>query len=67
MATNIDAPPVADEQEALSLMFHHLYLAAAYFEAAPSNIDKCKPQTFSAPAIWAWLDAMDKLYPDEAE
>jgi hypothetical protein len=63
---NIDAPPVADEAEALSLMLHHLKLAAAYFEATPEDLSAhLTGDHFSAPAIGAWLVAMEALYPKD--
>ena len=61
---NIEAPPVADENEAALLMFHHLRLAAAYFEAAPKDITVDSIH-FSLPAIVAWISAMEALYPDD--
>ena len=63
MAINVDAQPVKVELEALFLMFHHLKLAATYFEATPINFDL--PNTFSQPAMRAWLDGMEKLYPED--
>jgi hypothetical protein len=60
MAINIDVPPVDDEQEALALMFHHLKLAAAYFEATPNTFDI--PEHFSAAPMRAWAEAMEALY-----
>lgn len=62
----VDAPPVADETEALFLMLYHLRMAATYFEAAPEK----HPNTFahdefSKSAIEAWLTAMEGLYPDD--
>ena len=59
---NIHAPAVT-EQEALAFMFHHLSLAATYFEATPTNIRT--PDCFSAPAMRVWLEAMEGLYPSE--
>lgn len=63
MAINVDVPPVEDEQAALVLMFHHLQLAATYFEATPTEI--VVPDTFSRSAITAWLGAMEALYPED--
>ena len=67
MSINIDAPSVANEDEALLLMMHHLKIAAMYFEATPSSIsvmDVTKGE-FSQPAIIKWLSEMEKLYPEE--
>ena len=61
---NIDAPSVADEDEAVVLMLHHLRLAAAYFEATPKAIT-LDFEDFSQPAIVAWIAAMEALYPDD--
>ena len=66
MAINVDVPPVSDEQAALALMFHHLRLAAAYFEATPSKIADV-PEGFSAPAMFAWIEAMEDQDPQEDE
>jgi len=63
MTINVDVCPVEDEQEALFLMLHHLKLAATYFEATPTTFDI--PDTFSKPAMRAWLDGMEKLYPED--
>jgi hypothetical protein len=66
MAINVDVPPVDDEQAALTLMVHHLQLAAAYFEATPSEIlTEDVPDTFSKTAIIWWLQGMEALYPEE--
>jgi len=66
MGLTVDVPPVDDEEAALTLMFHHLQLAAAYFEATPSPIElEDIPATFSAAPIWAWLLAMGALYPED--
>ncbi len=66
MSINIDAPPVDNEQAALALMFHHLQLAAAYFEATPSEItNEMVPEGHSRSAQFAWLAAMEALYPEE--
>lgn len=62
MAIGIDITGVEDEQEALALMFHHLKLAAAYFEASPTTFDI--PEHFSAAPMRAWADAMEALYPE---
>lgn len=62
MAINIDVPPVADEETALCLMFHHLQLAAAYFEATPATFEI--PEHFSASAMRAWAGVMERLYPE---
>ena len=66
MTINVDITPVDDEQEALRLMLHHLKLAAAYFEATPTTWSFDKDH-FSAPAIAAWGNAMEALYPPEDE
>jgi hypothetical protein len=58
----VDVPPVT-EQEAVAFMFHHLKLAAAYFEATPTEIRT--PDHFSASAMRMWLEAMESLYPEE--
>lgn len=65
MVINIDIDPVEDEQEALTLMIHHLKLASKYFEATPQviTVDQISDH-FSYPAIAAWLREMDALYPD---
>jgi hypothetical protein len=60
MAIYVDAPLVKNEQEALFLMFHHLELAAAYFEAAPAAVQVA--DVFSHAAICPWLQEMDSLY-----
>lgn len=64
MSINVDMPPVVDEQHALRLMFHHLELAASYFEATPKVIS-IVPDVFSVTAMKAWLEAMEALYPVE--
>tara|TARA_Y100001963_G_scaffold13086_1_gene16352 strand:- start:417 stop:620 length:204 start_codon:yes stop_codon:yes gene_type:complete len=64
MAINVDMPAVTDERDALRLMFHHLELAASYFEATPKVISAV-PNGFSAAAMTAWISAMDALYPEE--
>ena len=63
---NVCVAPVADEDEALFLMLHHLQLAAAYFEATPLEITPADiGDHFYAPAIKAWLTVMTDLYPEE--
>jgi len=62
MAIGIDITGVDDEQEALTFMFHHLKLAAAYFEATPKTFDI--PEHFSAAPMRAWAEAMEALYPE---
>lgn len=65
MTIYIDITPVEDEQEALTLMLHHLKLAAAYFEATPTDITReMVGYTYSAPAIMLWLQGMEALYPE---
>lgn len=59
---NIDLYPLEDAEEAAALMFHHLKIAAAYFEAMPLNVRT--PEHFSKPAMIAWLEAMEALYPE---
>ena len=63
---NIDSPTVENEIEALFLMTYHLRMAAAYFEATPTD----RPHAFahgefSKPAIEAWLAQMEALYPED--
>lgn len=65
MSIGVDAPAVANEQEGLFLMLHHLKLAAAYFETSPIPIPPEMDYGFSAPAITAWLSAMEALYPED--
>ena len=66
MTINIDISPVEHEQEAFTLMLHHLKLAASYFEATPSPIESGEwLSTFSAPAILVWIQAMEGLYPKD--
>jgi hypothetical protein len=66
MSINVNVPPVEDEQAALTLMFYHLALAAAYFEATPRDIKyEDVPDTFSRNVMWGWLGAMDALYPGD--
>lgn len=62
MAINIDGLPVENEQEAMTLMFHHLALAAQYFEATPLVFKY--PETHSQSAMKAWVRAMNELYPE---
>ena len=62
MTIGIDVPPVDNEQEALALMFYHLKMAAAYFEASPTEIET--PDTHSKYAIQAWLMQMEAMYDD---
>ena len=66
MTINVCAPPVENEQEALTLMFYHLQLAAMYFEATPVKIRYTDiPDTFSRVPMWQWLQGMNSLYPEE--
>lgn len=53
-------PPVNDEAEAETLMFHHLALAAQYFEMTGAS--HTIPSTFSSPAMKVWIAAMEALY-----
>ena len=63
---HVDLPSVEDEQEALSLMIYHLKMAAGYFEASPTEIPVgAVSDTFSFPAIAAWIKEMEGLYPDD--
>lgn len=65
---NIDAPPVKNQQEALTLMLHHLGLAARYFEATPEDDALCKAAIIATlddhgkEAALAWFDEMDAAY-----
>jgi len=59
---NVDVAGVMDESEAQILMFHHLALAASYFEAAGTNIPKKIPSDFSQVAMKAWLLEMEGIY-----
>lgn len=61
--TLLDMVPVTDEQEAEALMFYHMKLAARLFEATGLS-HKIPEDEFSHPAISAWLNAMDELYPE---
>lgn len=63
---HLDAHPVENEAEALTLMLHHLRLAEMYFEATPDKVpNDIAADAFSKPAIDAWLAAMESLYPDD--
>lgn len=54
---------VADEQEALFLMLHHLRLAATYFELVPEVVPPdFAGETHDALAINAWFSAMEAIY-----
>lgn len=65
MGINVDAPPADDAQQAEFLMLHHLRLAAMYFEATDENLCPRLPtDDFSRPAMAAWVEAMEALYPD---
>ena len=55
---------VASEAEAGTLCIHHLRLAAAYFEATSRNLQPPSDE-FSAPAMLAWLAAMEAWYPGD--
>lgn len=66
MSVGVDAPRVADAQEAELLCLHHLRLAAMYFEA--TDLDLCErfpADEFSRPAMAAWVENMETLYPNE--
>lgn len=68
MTLSITPMTTENEQEALTLMLHHLELAAAYFEATPDPLPENWPgDRFSAPAMVAWADAMDRLYPKDED
>lgn len=65
MVINVDAPPVENEQEALTLMIYHLRMAAMYFEATPTIIPiDTIANDFSLTAMADWIKAMEALYPD---
>lgn len=66
MSIGIDGPPVKDAEEAEFLVLYHLKMAAAYFEA--TNLDLCErlpADEFSRPAMAAWVENMEALYPEE--
>lgn len=66
MSIGIDAPRVENAAEAETLLFHHLRLAAMYFEATDENLTRRVPSgEFSAPAMTEWVAAMEKLYPED--
>jgi len=67
MATHIESVDVESEEEALVFMVHHLQIAARYFEGTPKVIpvDSIRSSEFSFPAIVAWVQAMEGLYPNE--
>lgn len=67
MSIGVDAPRVENGPEALFLMLHHLRLAAMYFEATPEAdlVEMLPPDDFSRPAIAAWIENMEALYPKE--
>ena len=60
----LDAPSVSNESEAFTLMVHHLSLAAMYFEATADPLPPF-PLHFSEPAMAAWAETMEKLYPTD--
>lgn len=64
MTIRVDAPPVEDEEAALFLMLYHLRMAAMYFEATPLVGRPSDPKEFSLPAMQAWFDEMNNLYPE---
>ena len=60
---NVDVAGVKDGSEAKTLMFHHLALAASYFEAAGCADKPAKvPDHFSRVAMKAWLLEMEAIY-----
>lgn len=66
MVVGVDAPPVSGPSEAETLLFHHLRLAAMYFEATDMNLcERLPADEFSRPAMAAWAEAMEALYPEE--
>lgn len=68
MSTGIDCPPVSGAIEAETLCIYHLKMAAAYFEA--TDLDLCArlpADEFSRPAMAAWAENMEALYPDDGE
>lgn len=66
MSIGVDVPGVDSEQEAEVLLFHHLALAAAYFEATnPALIDRVPGNRFDTTAVRAWVVAMEALYPED--
>lgn len=66
MSIHVDVAPVKDGQEAEFLVFYHLSLAAAYFEATDDNLaQRIPPNLFHDPATRAWVAAMEALYPEE--
>lgn len=66
MSIGVDAPRVEDGEEAERLLFHHLKLAAMYFEATNTDLGERLPaDEFSLPAIKAWVEQMEALYPEE--
>ncbi len=65
MALHTGSIPLSDGQEAIYLMFYHLRIAALLFEATDLN-PEIPTGEFSAPAMRAWLEQMEALYPEEA-
>lgn len=64
MSIGVDAFPVSNEEEARTLMIHHLRLAAMYFEATPNDL-RLPTDDFSSSAMQAWANAMEGLYADD--
>lgn len=66
MSIGVDAPRVADAQEAEALLLYHLRMAAAYFEATDENLCARLPaDEFSYTAMDHWVAAMEALYPED--
>lgn len=66
MSINVDCPPVADAKEAEFLCLYHLRMAAMYFEATDLELcERLPADDFSRPAMAAWTEAMEALYPEE--
>lgn len=66
MSIGIDVPAVDSGKEAEVLLFHHLALAAAYFEATnPALIDRVPGDRSDTTAVRAWVVAMEALYPED--
>lgn len=66
MTIGVDAPRVANGEEANLLLVHHLRLAAMYFEASTEDLIAVLPSDdFSLPAMQVWVGAMEALYPGD--
>lgn len=65
MSIGVDAPRVADHAEAEFLCLYHLRMAAMYFEATDLNLcERLPADEFSRPAMAAWVEQMEALYPE---